>query len=221
MKRRALLAALLLPMFPAAALPGAAAEWQVVNDGVMGGVSSAQVAASADGALRFSGVVRLDYNGGFASARRAATLPADATGLAITARGDGNRYRLTLFTRDARTGARQPFMYYAVFDAGIRTQRSPTDDSCRVGAPTPPPQPSPAGGGGSKPLPCNGGAAVTARAELRFADFRASFRGRAVPDAPPLAAVDVIGIGLMITKAEHAAGSGAFAMELVGVEPLR
>ncbi|MFN9123574.1 MAG: transcription-repair coupling factor, partial [bacterium] len=128
-----------------------------VNDGVMGGVSSAQVAAAADGALRFSGVVRLDYNGGFASIRRAATLPADATGLAVTARGDGNRYRLTVFARDARTGARQPFMYYAVFDAGIRTQRSPTDDSCRVGAPTPPPQPSPAGGGGSNPLPCEAG----------------------------------------------------------------
>ncbi|MFN7573394.1 MAG: CIA30 family protein, partial [Betaproteobacteria bacterium] len=150
MKRRALLAALLLPMFPAAALPGAAAEWQVVNDGVMGGVSSAQVAASADGALRFSGVVRLDYNGGFASARRAATLPADATGLAITARGDGNRYRLTLFTRDARTGARQPFMYYAVFGTGV------------------PPQP--------KPTPPVGGGVPT-RPQHRCGDSRARLRG--------------------------------------------
>ena len=180
MKRRALLAVLALPMLPAAALPGVAADWQVVNDGVMGGVSSAQVAATADGALRFSGVVRLDYNGGFASARRAATLPAGATGLAVSARGDGNRYRLTVFTRDARSGSRQPFMYYAVFTAGDGT-----------------------------------------RTELRFTEFRASFRGRPVPDAPPLAAADVIGIGLMITKAEHAAGSGAFAMELLAVEPLR
>jgi hypothetical protein len=194
MKRHALFFALLLPMFPAAALPGAAAEWQVVNDGVMGGVSSAQVAAAADGALRFSGVVRLDYNGGFASIRRAATLPADATGIAVTARGDGNRYRLTLFTRDARTGARQPFMYYAVFGTEFRPH------------PNPPPR---------------AGEGAATRTELRFADFRASFRGRAVPDAPPLAAADVIGIGLMITKAEHSAGSGAFAVDVLALEPLR
>jgi monofunctional biosynthetic peptidoglycan transglycosylase len=160
-------------------LPGPAAEWEVVNDSVMGGVSSAQVSAGQTGALRFAGTVRLDFNGGFSSARRALRLPADAAGLAVRARGDGNRYRLTLFTA-APGGGRQPYLYYAIF--------------------------TPAG---------------EAAVELRWADFRASLRGRPLPEAPPLTAQEVIGLGLMITKAEHAAGGGAFALELLSVEPLR
>ncbi len=171
-------AAALLAMITAV-LPGTAADWEVLNDGVMGGISSAQVRDGGDGGLRFAGTVRLDFNGGFASARRAATLPPDATGLAVRARGDGNRYRLIVFTADPR-GGRRPYLYYAVFTPG-----------------------------GEAPV------------ELRWAEFRASFRGRPVPEAPPVTAAEVIGIGLMITKAEHAAGGGAFALELLSVAPLR
>lgn len=159
-----------------------AAAWRTVNDGVMGGVSSSRI-GRAGAALRFEGVVRLDYNGGFASVRRDAVLPAarePVRGLAVTARGDGNRYRLVLYTRDARSGRAQPFSYFAVFSTA---------------------------------------AGRTTHADLDFAAFRASFRGRAVPDAPPLAAADVIGVGVMITKAEHAAGSGPFAVELLAIEP--
>jgi hypothetical protein len=46
------------------------APWRVVNDGVMGGVSSSLVDAGAGG-VRFEGEVRTEFNGGFASARRA------------------------------------------------------------------------------------------------------------------------------------------------------
>jgi monofunctional biosynthetic peptidoglycan transglycosylase len=160
-----------------------ASAWRTINDGVMGGVSSSRIARTGD-ALRFEGVVRLEYNGGFASVRREAVLPAadrPPRGLAVTARGDGNRYRLVLYTRDAQSGRAQPFSYYAVF---------PTE------------------------------AGRTTRAELDFSSFRASFRGRAVPEAPPVAAGDVIGVGFMITKAEHAAGSGPFLIELAALELL-
>ncbi len=155
-------------------------DWRIVNDDVMGGVSTARVAPVADG-VRFSGEVRLEYNGGFASMRRAASLPAGATGLQVRARGDGNRYRLTVYTRDAATGRAWPFSYHAVFATAPGT---------------------------------------TTVERLAWPQFRASFRGRAVPEAPPVAAADVLGLGIMITKAEHAAGAGAFALELVDITPV-
>jgi monofunctional biosynthetic peptidoglycan transglycosylase len=156
-----------------------AADWRIVNDDVMGGVSSARVEPRADG-VRFSGKVRLEYNGGFASMRRAASVPQQATGLQVQARGDGNRYRLTVYTRDAASGRAWPFSYHAVFATAPGT---------------------------------------TTIERLPWARFAATFRGRAVPDAPPIAAADVIGFGIMITKAEHAAGAGAFALDLVDITP--
>ena len=94
-----------------------AAPWQVVNDGVMGGVSSSQLEAGAAG-VRFSGTVRTEYNGGFASARRAvatSALPPDVVAFDLRAVGDGHRYRLVVYTRDAR-GRAQPFSYFAEFE---------------------------------------------------------------------------------------------------------
>ncbi len=155
-------------------------DWRIVNDDVMGGISTARLAPVGDG-VRFSGEVRLEYNGGFASMRRAASLPASATGLQVRARGDGNRYRLTVYTRDAATGRAWPFSYHAAFATAPGT---------------------------------------TTVERLAWPHFRASFRGRAVPEAPPVAAADVLGLGIMITKAEHAAGAGAFALELIDITPV-
>jgi monofunctional biosynthetic peptidoglycan transglycosylase len=155
------------------------APWQVVNDGVMGGVSSSQVESGAAG-VRFGGTVRTDYNGGFASARRAVAaeaLPTDATAFDLQAAGDGHRYRLVVYTRDAR-GRAQPFSYFAEFDT----------------------QP---------------GQATAHR--LPLAQFRATFRGRAVPDAPPLAMGDVIGVGLMLLKDGHRAGRGPFDVTILSL----
>ncbi len=113
--------------------------------------------------------------------RRAASLPAGATGVQVRARGDGNRYRLTVYTRDAATGRAWPFSYHAVFATAPGT---------------------------------------TTVERLAWPQFRASFRGRPVPEAPPIAAADVLGLGIMITKGEHAAGAGAFALELVDITPV-
>jgi NADH dehydrogenase [ubiquinone] 1 alpha subcomplex assembly factor 1 len=95
-----------------------AVAWRIVNDGVMGGVSSSAVSRSG-AALRFSGLISPANSGGFASMRRpfdAAAWEADAAGLALQVRGDGNRYRLRLYTRDAATGGEQWFVYQAVFE---------------------------------------------------------------------------------------------------------
>jgi monofunctional biosynthetic peptidoglycan transglycosylase len=74
-----------------------AKAWQVVNDDVMGGVSTSKFQVGGDIAV-FSGVVSLANNGGFASVR---SLPVghNLTGceaLVIRARGDGRTYKLTV-----------------------------------------------------------------------------------------------------------------------------
>ncbi len=150
--------------------------WQTVNDGVMGGVSSSAVSAGADG-LRFSGTVRTEFNGGFASARRAlpAPLPADVTAFALRVQADGHRYRLTVYPADRSGSWRGGITYHAEFDT----------------------------------LP-----GQTTEVTLPLSSFRASFRGRAVPDAPALTARDVVGLGLMLTKDGHRAGQGTFALSL-------
>jgi monofunctional biosynthetic peptidoglycan transglycosylase len=96
------------------------ADWQTVNDDVMGGVSTSRVRA-VPGGLRFEGVVAFDFGGGFASARRDYALPAGISeaafaGFALSLRGDGKRYRLTLFTRSDATGLREPYHYQAKFE---------------------------------------------------------------------------------------------------------
>ena len=73
--------------------------WQVVNDGVMGGVSTSWFSLN-NGVAAFHGEVSLKNNGGFASVR---SLPA-SHGLAgcdtfvVCARGDGRRYKFTART---------------------------------------------------------------------------------------------------------------------------
>lgn len=87
-------------------------QWFVINDGVMGGVSSSS-AQIVGGVLEFSGRVRLDNNGGFASVRSSAgayDLTA-ATSLTLRVRGDGKRYAAQLGSSGARG-----VLYRAEFD---------------------------------------------------------------------------------------------------------
>jgi hypothetical protein len=73
-------------------LPG----WQIVNDDVMGGVSTSRFQVSTNSAV-FSGVVSLENNGGFASVR-SAPVRADLAGcdaFLVRVRGDGHRYKFT------------------------------------------------------------------------------------------------------------------------------
>jgi monofunctional biosynthetic peptidoglycan transglycosylase len=75
------------------------ATWQVVNDDVMGGVSTSSF-DSGKGFAVFQGTVSLENNGGFASAR---SIPVrhDFTGcdaFVIRVRGDGQRYKFSVRT---------------------------------------------------------------------------------------------------------------------------
>jgi NADH dehydrogenase [ubiquinone] 1 alpha subcomplex assembly factor 1 len=78
-------------------------DWFVVNDGVMGGVSSSNVKLE-NGVLVFEGQVRLENNGGFASVRSNSSEQnlSEFLGIALRVRGDGKIYALNLRTSSAR-----------------------------------------------------------------------------------------------------------------------
>ena len=93
----------LRPLFDFAG-PEAAQQWQVVNDGVMGGVSDGRFRITPEDTLEFFGTLSLENNGGFASVR---TKPADhdinaGDDLVIRVKGDGREYVLNLSTKSRR-----------------------------------------------------------------------------------------------------------------------
>jgi len=76
--------------------------WQIINDDVMGGVSTSRFQILPNGGAVFSGVVSLENNGGFASVR---SQPVHAelssfNSFLVRVRGDGRRYKFSV-----RTGA--------------------------------------------------------------------------------------------------------------------
>lgn len=91
----------------------AAATWQVVNDDVMGGISTSQVHVATNGTMTFAGTVSLENNGGFASVR---TVPArhnlaGCDAFVVRVRGDGQRYKFTVRTERSFDSA----IYQAAF----------------------------------------------------------------------------------------------------------
>lgn len=90
-------------------------DWSFLADTVMGGVSEG-AAARQDGIVRLTGTVSTENRGGFIQVRTAVDgLPADARGLVLSVRGNGERYFVHLRTR----GTRLPWQYYqAGFDTG-------------------------------------------------------------------------------------------------------
>ena len=83
--------------------------WSVVNDTVMGGVSSGQLAME-DGSMIFSGELSLDNNGGFASVRspaielQVAVSWANRSGPQIVVQGDGRTWTVEVRTDDESGG---------------------------------------------------------------------------------------------------------------------
>jgi NADH dehydrogenase [ubiquinone] 1 alpha subcomplex assembly factor 1 len=76
------------------------ALWTVVNDGVMGGVSTSRLVTKS-GIAKFSGAVSLENNGGFASVRSGvpqAAIPNDATAFQARVKGDGKAFQFTVDT---------------------------------------------------------------------------------------------------------------------------
>ncbi len=113
--------------------------FRVVNDDVMGGVSSSRLGTVA-GAMSFEGVLSLENNGGFASFRGAMRFPAEAGALLLTVRGDGRRYKLTL-RLDEGTGTAQYQTAFAAPRTWQTLRFEPADFAAsfrgrRVAAPT-------------------------------------------------------------------------------------
>jgi len=84
--------------------PSDATRLTIVNDNVMGGVSTSQ-GNVAGGQLTFRGNISLQNNGGFASIRSlpsAMGLDANKT-IVLRVKGDGRRYKFNLYTPNRRT----------------------------------------------------------------------------------------------------------------------
>ena len=91
------------------------AEWIVVNDGVMGGLSRSEFVGTDAGFATFRGEMSLVNNGGFASVRGYLPngIPADARVVELRVRGDGRSYQVRL-----RMGERfDGIAYRAEFDS--------------------------------------------------------------------------------------------------------
>ena len=147
--------------------------WQVVNDDVMGGLSTSAFRVTTNGTALFTGNVSLENNGGFASAR---SLPArhDLGGtdsFVIRVRGDGRRYKFTV--RMDRS-----------FDSAVHQCVFTTKKG------------------------------VWEEHHLSFKEFVATFRGRVLPDEPPLDPAKVTSVGFMISDKQ----AGGFQLEVAWVK---
>lgn len=83
--------------------PTSVAEWNSIDDRVMGGVSSSRLRHDPAGHAVFEGTVSLERNGGFASIRSAPDnrgKPGAQT-CSIEVRATGKRFKLNLLTDDA------------------------------------------------------------------------------------------------------------------------
>ena len=88
-------------------------KWRIVNDGVMGGVSQANIYLSEVNNIIFTGNVSLENNGGFASIRRGFDgdqLKGLSTFL-LKVKGDGNIYKFRMTTKGS----------YANYSADFKT----------------------------------------------------------------------------------------------------
>ncbi len=87
-------------------------KWRVVDDGVMGGVSSGRFTVNEEGFGVFAGEVSLENNGGFSSVRyRFNQLPIKSrTTIRIKLRGDGKKYQFRV-----KANAEDYYSYIATF----------------------------------------------------------------------------------------------------------
>ena len=73
-------------------------SWQIVNDGVMGGLSKGNVEHTSDNIMHFWGTLSLDNNGGFSTVRsRGVNFDlSNDLGLLLLVKGDGRTYEARL-----------------------------------------------------------------------------------------------------------------------------
>ena len=73
-------------------------KWQIVNDGVMGGLSNSSIQLTEEGHGKFAGHVTLENNGGFASVRLPTDIQVenDKQEIILKVKGDGKTYQCRL-----------------------------------------------------------------------------------------------------------------------------
>lgn len=105
-------------------------RWQVVLDGVMGGLSSGQVTKAAPGVLAFAGTLSMENNGGFSQVRRPVSGDAfaGADGIEVKVRGDGRRYIFDLRASNARVRAGSYQRTFDTIDGTWITVRLPFNE---------------------------------------------------------------------------------------------
>ena len=132
-------------------------DWQIVNDGVMGGLSRSSFELVEGGYALFSGNVRPENNGGFASVRTPISDMelSNYDGAMLRIKGDGNLYNLRFRTNRNFDGV----SYQAKFE---------TDKN------------------------------NWSEVKIPFSEFSPTFRGRRVPNQPPLDPADIMQMGILI-----------------------
>ena len=73
-------------------------DWQIVNDGVMGGMSQGQFTIDQDGHGKFFGSVSTENNGGFSSLKHAfsAIKIEEKSSIRLRVKGDGKNYQFRI-----------------------------------------------------------------------------------------------------------------------------
>lgn len=100
------------------ASPNEERQWQVINDGVMGGRSRGYFTIVDDEAV-FEGTVSLENSGGFTSVRRsfAPITVEEYSKIVLYIEGDGSRYQFRI-----KPDARQQYAYIAYFQTQAGSQ---------------------------------------------------------------------------------------------------
>lgn len=82
---------------------GESLDWQITNDGVMGGLSEGEFEISGEGTMRFTGTLSLENNGGFSTVRSGSVDYdlSDDLGILLRVKGDGRTYEFRIES-DAR-----------------------------------------------------------------------------------------------------------------------
>ena len=90
-------------------------KWQIVNDGVMGGVSESRFQINEEGNAIFLGTLSLENNGGFASVKNEESLNLQGfKTIQLSVKGDGKRYSFRL--RPQASKGKPDYWYEARFD---------------------------------------------------------------------------------------------------------
>lgn len=146
-------------------------QWRIVNDGVMGGLSSAKKHISQQ-MLIFSGDLSTQNNGGFSSIYRETSNISDrARAVEVKVLGDGRTYQLRF--RALMNG------YLVAYKAEIFTTEG-----------------------------------VITSHFFDFSDFKATFRGRLISNAPSLSAEQITSVGFLISSKT----SGHFSLAVKSIQ---